>query len=188
MARGARRGQPCVDHPDGPANYVNTYDGLDQEGTYTFRFYVEATLPDGSPFDQVMTISRWVGVDVDPITTPFSINMNVAAPAGMNAALVSVQPIDAAGQYLGPFSDHVVDFRTTTGSLQPVPDRFDGTYVRLLVYPKGAVPVVTMTVQGKALPPIVVATGCLGLLLRPFLWRWRKILALTTRRKKKEKT
>jgi hypothetical protein len=107
------------------------------------------------------------------------------ASVATNAALVSVQPIDAGRQYLGPFWDHVVEFRTTAGTLQPVPERYDGTYARLLVYPKGTVPVVTVTVQNKPLPPIVVATGCLGLLLRPFLWLWRKILALVTRRMKK---
>jgi hypothetical protein len=170
-----------ADHPDGPGNYANTYGPITKEGTYTFRFTVRAKLPDGSPYDEVMTISRWVGVKVDPFTSSLVVHYGQPAPAGMQAALVVVTPQDLGGQYLGPFWANEVEFDATIGTFQgEVESHSDGTYSQLLVYPKGRTPIVNVSVQGTPFPPIPVATGCLGVLLRPVLWLYRWLVRLAT--------
>jgi hypothetical protein len=170
-----------ADHPDGPGNYENTFGPLTKEGTYTFRFHVEGTLPDGSPYDEVMTISKWSGVKVDPFGSTFVLNLGVTAPAGMQALQAVVTPRDRGGQYLGPFWPNVIEFHSDVGSFQgEVESRFDGSYAQTLVYPKGTTPVVGVSVQGTPFPPVVGAKGCLGLLLRPLLWLIRLLIRLAT--------
>jgi hypothetical protein len=168
-------------HPDGPGNYENSFGPLTKEGTYTFRFHVEGTLPDGSPYDEVMTISKWSGVKVDPFGSTFVLNLGVTAPAGMQALQAVVTPRDRGGQYLGPFWPNVIEFHSDVGSFQgEVESRFDGSYAQMLVYPKGTTPVVGVSVQGTPFPPVVGAKGCLGLLLRPLLWLIGLLIRLAT--------
>jgi hypothetical protein len=169
-------------HPDGPGNYENTFGPITKEGTYTFRFHVGGTLPDGSPYDEVMTISKWSGVEVDPFASTFVLNLGHPAPAGSRALQAVVTPRDRGGQYLGPFWPNVVEFRANVGAFQgEVDSRFDGSYAQTLVYPKGTTPVVSVTVQGAPFPPVVAARGPLGLLLRILRWLLRLLIRLATR-------
>ena len=55
-----------------------------------------------------------------------------------------------------------------------------GTYSQLLVSPKGRTPIVNVSLQGTPFPPIPVATGSLGVLLRPVLWLYRWLVRLAT--------
>ncbi len=52
-------------HQDGPADngdYANAFTRTFAEGTYTFRVRAKGVLADGSPFQRVVTLSKWVGV------------------------------------------------------------------------------------------------------------------------------
>jgi hypothetical protein len=153
-------------HDDGAANdgnYANVYTNTDMEGTYTFRFHVEGTLPDGSSFNRVMTISKWVGVNVDPLSSVLTVNYALDAPVGFQAAEMVVLPIDQRGEYLGPFRASELEFRTTAGQFEETTvSHFAGHYSRKLIYKRGEVPIVTLSVQGKPFVPVVVAPGCLG--------------------------
>jgi hypothetical protein len=168
-------------HPDGPGNYANTFGPITKEGTYTFRFHVDGKLPDGSPYSEVMTISRWVGVKVDPFGSTFVLNLGQTAPQGMQALQAVVVPRDRNGQYLGPFWPNLVEFTTDVGTFDgAVESKFDGSYVQTLVYPKGTTPVVGVSVQGAPFPPQVGAGGFLGWLLRLLLWLMRLLVRLVT--------
>ena len=147
--------------PEAAGNYVNTYDGVDVEGTYTFRFYVHGPLADGSEFTQVMTHSVWVGVSADPNASIFT-----TATIGRDQLRVTVIPRDAGGQYLGPFWPTSIDFQTTGGTwLGPVVDNLDASYSRVLQLGPGSAPTVTPVVDGAPLPAVVVTTGFLGTLV-----------------------
>jgi hypothetical protein len=167
-------------HPDGPGNYTNVFAQTAREGSYTFRFTIEATLPSGEPYHQVVTLSKWVGVKVDPFDSIFTIDI-LKTVRNLQYASVKVTPKDSGGQFLGPFRQDALVFNTTAGhfidppvSKAPLPayskvDNLDGSYTQVLEYPKGVTPVVTVEANGTALPPFVVSRGCLGALLGPLL-------------------
>jgi hypothetical protein len=168
------------EHPDGPGNYTNVFAQTSREGSYTFRFTIEATLPGGDPYRQVLTLSKWVGVRADPFDSIVDLVL-FGSVDGKQRAQVTVTPKDRGGQLLGPFREDAVVFQTTVGSFvspddgrAPLPgyskvDNLDGSYTKILVYPKGEVPIVTVEVDGVALAPTVVSGGCLGWLLGPLL-------------------
>jgi hypothetical protein len=170
-------------HHDGAASdgdYANRYTGVDKEGTYTWRVTITGRLPDGSPFTRLVVISRWVGIHVDPATSPVTWKLLTQAPAGFRAAEIRVVPRDARGEFLGPFWSSAVEFRTTAGSFDGdmISDP-SGAYIRRLVYPQRETPQVTIMVQGKAFAPTVIAGGCLGLLwklLGPLLVQIKRLL------------
>lgn len=170
-----------VGHPDGAGNYEATFGPIRREGTHTFRFHVQGKLPDGSPYQEVMTVSKWVGVTIDALASTVVLTLGQAAPPGSQALQAVVTPRDRYGQYLGPFWPNLVKFNSTIGTFQgEVDSRFDGTYVQTLVYPKGTTPVVTVTVGGTAMPPEVGASGCLGFILSPLLRLVRWLIRLAT--------
>jgi hypothetical protein len=184
-------------HSDGRANdgnYANVYTDTLKEGTYTWRFYIEGQLADGSRFNRLITISKWVGVNVDTLLSNLNVTYGLAAPRGFSAAQVIVRPVDAHGNYLGPFRTADLSFKTSAGNFlaanalsQPTDgmaidqadgaatiSHFDGRYSRVLVYPSGPAPIVTVSVQDKPFVPVVIARGCLGELLLWVrkLWQW----------------
>ncbi len=143
-------------HNDGIANdgvYSNTYVDTNMEGTYTFNFYIEGKLADGSVFNRVITVSTWVGIAVDPINSLVSVLLG-AVQGATQTAQVLVRPRDARGQFLGPFRTGEIEFRTSAGAFQgDLVTRPDGSYVQTLTYPTGQVPTVSVNVQGKDLLP-----------------------------------
>ncbi len=143
-------------HGDGAAgdgNFANTYSDTDMEGTYTWRFRIQGELPDGTPFNRVRTISKWVSVNVDPFSSPVTAVFGQPGPHGLLSARITVVPRDRGGQFLGPFRSSEVEFIATAGSLDvPTEPRYDGAYSCKLVYRKGEKPAVMVIVQGKALP------------------------------------
>jgi len=91
-----------------------------------------------------------------------------------------VLPIDQRGEYLGPFRASELEFRTTAGQFEGYTvSHFAGHYTRKLVYKRGEVPIVTLSVQGKPFVPVVVAPGCLGqiVLLARAVLQWLLRLA-----------
>jgi len=184
-------------HNDGAmkdGDYANVYDNLDKEGTYTWRFFVEGRLPDGSSFNRLITISKWVDVRVNPLLSSVVVNYNLPAPSGLQAAQIVILPVAPHKEYLGPFRADELRFRATAGAftgeaeLGSVSDgvvfrqadgeatvsHYDGRYSRVLVYRPGEAPVVTVTVQGQSFTPIVVAPSSSGGLapLALSLWEW----------------
>jgi hypothetical protein len=168
------------DHPDGPGNYTNVFAKTAREGSYTFRFTIDGTLPSGEPYHQVLTLSKWVGVLADPFGSVLHIDL-LGSVDGVQRARVTVTPKDFGGQFLGPFREDAIVFGTTAGGFvvpddgkAPLPayskvDNLDGSYTKVLEYPKGQVPVVTVEVGDVALTPAVVSGGCVGRLLGPLM-------------------
>jgi len=154
-------------HEDGPANdgdYANVFTDTSKEGTYTWRVFARGTLPDGSVFNRLITVSKWVGVNVDPLSSPLTTQFGLATTvSGVMAGVVTVKPVSRKGELLGPFRGSLIDFKTTAGTWsEPLQGHFDGTYSRTLHYRRGEVPEVTVVVQGKPFTPVVLAEGCLG--------------------------
>jgi hypothetical protein len=147
-------------HGDGLADdgdFANSYLDTDVEGTYTFRFYVQGRLPDGSSFTRVRTISRWVGVAIDTASTKLS-QSQVASPVqGMAATQITVKPQDALGNLLGPFRTKEFKITVAGGKLAtPLEDLLDGRYNQVIVYKRGTKPKVTVTIGGQRFKPIVI--------------------------------
>jgi len=103
-----------------------------------------------------MTLSTWVGVKVDPANSPVNVQLGVAAPAGLLGALITVVPRARNNEYLGPFRDGLVQMATTSGQLQGLASRYDGSYTNTLYYKPGDIPHVSMTIGGVKFPPAVV--------------------------------
>jgi hypothetical protein len=147
-------------HQDGApknGNFANIYGDLDMEGTYTWQIYAEGALPDGSRFSRIQTVSRWVGVNVDPTLTEVTVQMVASPSPGLLAALIIVRPMDQRKLLFGPFRAGEIDFQTTAGRFAAeTVDRLDGSYSRLLVFREGERPRVTVSVQGKKLRPVDV--------------------------------
>jgi hypothetical protein len=155
-------------HGDGAAHdgdYANTFTDANMEGTYTFRFSISGRTPTGDHFRDTITISRWVSVNVSPPWSTFDIvNMR---PGKLPRAKVVLTPKDSFGNFLGPFAPTTVSFGTSVGALvNGVVSNFDGSYTQEIDYPPGRMPIVTATVQGKALIPTVVGSGLVPWLVR----------------------
>lgn len=153
-------------HGDGAAgdgDYSNLFVDTTKEGTYTWRIFVDGILPDGSTFNRLLVVSRWVGVTVDAGSSPVTWT-SVPGPAGQLAAEVSVTPRDLRGEYLGPFRASDVEFKSTAGTFAgDVESHYDGSYTQTLIYRKGETPSVTVIVQDRPFRPIPVGgKGCLG--------------------------
>lgn len=149
-------------HQDGAAkngNFANVYGDLDMEGTYTWQIYAEGVLPDGSPFSRIQTVSRWVGVNVDPTLTEVTVRRVPPPNDGVLAATITVRPMDRQKLLFGPFRTGEIDFQTTAGRFAAeTVDQLDGSYSRLLVFREGERPRVTAAVQGKRLRPVDVTS------------------------------
>jgi hypothetical protein len=168
------------DHRDddpGDGNFANVYADTDKEGSYTFRFLIEGLLPDGSPIRRLTTISRWVGVGVDPLASPMSVQTGLqGSAAGLLAALVTIKPGDRMGNLLGPFRTADIQFVVKGGTVAgDLEDHLDGTYAQRIEYRRGGLPVVTAVVNGTPSTPLPVGHGICGwvaLKLRALLEWW----------------
>jgi hypothetical protein len=182
-------------HHDGAAgdgNYANRYLALDKEGTYTWRFAIAGELADGSVFSRVMTISKWVGIKVDPAGSPVTTSV-LPSPAGTQLTQVTVYPKDRNGEFLGPFRPDEVIFKSSScpfqkeerrtvpeGVIYPQKDggtmisRYDGGYTRVVECKEGEQSTISIIVQGQKLGPVTTGQpkgGCLPSLLKlPLGW------------------
>ncbi|HEX5367924.1 MAG TPA: hypothetical protein VFY10_00755, partial [Dehalococcoidia bacterium] len=105
-------------------------------------------------FRRVITISKWVGVKVDPASSPVSLTAAANAPPGLLGQVIVVTPHDRRGEYLGPFRDGQVSINATAGSFSgPVETRLDGSYVRTLFYKREEQPIITVSVDGTQVYP-----------------------------------
>jgi hypothetical protein len=168
---------------EGTGNYSNVYTQTNKEGAVSFVFEADGTLADGSGFSRIVSVSKWIGVNVDPLLSDVTVVYNQPAPTGYLAAQVIYTPIDRFGNLLGPFRAAELTFRTTAGVFTgEVVSELDGTYHQTLLYRKeDGVPIVTVETQGKSSIPIPIARGCLAALLRPLLWLLRLILHIFRR-------
>ncbi|HJQ24889.1 MAG TPA: vWA domain-containing protein [Blastocatellia bacterium] len=159
-------------HQDGAANdgdYANVFTETLKEGTYTFRFFVEGTLPDGSAFNRLITMSKWVDVAVDYGASLFSTADYAGAPAGFIGKEIFFTPLSKNKEYLGPFRSSVVEFKTSAGTfLGDMISHPDGRYSRVLIFKRGEAPVITVLIHGQELQgltgggyPVVPEEGCL---------------------------
>ena len=171
--------------PEGTGNYSNVYTQTDKEGAISFTFESAGKLGDGSAFSRLISASKWIGVNVDPVLSGVSVLYNQPAPAGFQAVQVTYKPVDRFGNLLGPFRASEITFHTTAGAFDgDVVSELDGTYHQTLLYKKeDGTPIVTVETQGKSTVPLPVSRGCLSLLLRPLLWLIALILRLIDRGK-----
>ena len=155
-------------------DYVNRFVRTDKEGTYTLKFSITGTLPDGSPFADTFTVSRWVGIEVDAAASPVAyVQLTVADPS-RKAIEITITPKSRTGELLGPFRSNTIAFRTNAGTFKgPIVTHPDGRYSRVLEYGAKENPVVVINVEGVELRPVATGGGCMR-----FIDRIRKLLGL----------
>jgi hypothetical protein len=166
-------------HGPTPANvgvYSNAMGKTDKEGTYTFRFRAEGTLSNGSTFRRVITVSKWVGVKVDPAASPLTMTAVQNPPAGMVGQLIVVMPKSKNGEFLGPFREDLVRIEATAGSFTgPVETRMDGSYQRTLLYRREEKPEIKVIVDDEEIEPAGAdSKGCLAAIIA----RAKKLLGM----------
>ncbi|MBV9787848.1 MAG: hypothetical protein JOZ51_06730, partial [Chloroflexi bacterium] len=158
--------------------FSNTYAQLDQEGTYSWRFFIEGRTPKGGYFTRLLTRGIWVGIGVDPRATKVELNYDVPRHSDLSAVQIIVLPVDRRGQLLGPFHPSDVKITANGGQFQgsdkqtpvtndgvvyPQPDKgdlishYDGRYSRILLFRPGEKIEVQITIQGMKLDPIIVS-------------------------------
>ncbi|MBP2326531.1 hypothetical protein JOF56_006916 [Kibdelosporangium banguiense] len=163
-------------HRDGvpdDGTYTNTYDKLDKEGLYTWRFTITGQTPDGNPFLRVATRTLWVSVGVDPAASKVE-QKPVEVRGERQAVAITVTPMDSRGERLGPFRASEVKFTTDQGRFVPFTptpsdgvvypqqekgellSHYDGRYTQILTYDPRVRTTVTITVQGRKLPVITI--------------------------------
>ncbi|MEU4520009.1 vWA domain-containing protein [Amycolatopsis sp. NPDC024027] len=158
------------DGAQGDGNFANRFVDTDMEGTYTWRFTITGVLSDGSEFSRVLTVSKWVGISIDPQTTKVVVR-GLPTPDGSTRTAITVYPRDPKGEFLGPFRPEDVIFKSShcpfeSDEEQTVPDgvayprkdggtmvsRYDGGYRRVVLCGKGERTEVTVTVKGVRIP------------------------------------
>jgi hypothetical protein len=168
-------------HDDGLAHdgvFANVFKATDKEGTYTWRFLIEARLSDGSVFTRTLTVSRWVGIQVSAPLTTVTLDRTWPRPEGLLAVQIVMRPVDANHELLGPFRASEIRYRATAGTFLPAaelskhladgvafpqPDgagtfsHYDGRYSRVLVYKEGEKPFVSIRINSTVLNPVTVA-------------------------------
>ena len=137
--------------------YSNDFAKTDKEGSFTWTFIAKGQLPDGSRFARTITLSKWVGVKVDPASSAVNVQLGVQAPPGLLGALITVVPRARNNEYLGPFREGLVRMVTSRGELQGLVGQYDGTYTNTLYYKPGEVPRVGITIGGVKFPPAIVS-------------------------------
>jgi hypothetical protein len=179
-------------HEDGDkddGDYANRFTNVDADGTYTWRFAVDGKLADGSTFTRLITVSKWVGVHVDPASSPVT-GALLGSGDGLTQTLVSVRPASATGLFLGPFQAADVVIAADGCRFEPQPlgqaangivykarnggtitSHYDGTYSRMLVCKDGESATVSVVVGDEKLTPVQV--GKRG---SSWDWLWQLIL------------
>ena len=144
-------------HGDGAADdgdYAETFTDTVKEGTYTFRYRIEGTLPDGSRYSRLFVRSTWVGVKPDPGHLGAVWTVLANPPQGMIGNLLTFTPKTKSGEYLGPFQTDVIKLSVAGGSFDgPLVDNIDGSYSQRVVYRDGRGPIVSIEIQGVAMDP-----------------------------------
>ena len=112
-----------------------------------------------------------MAIGVDPKSSKVDLKP-VNLEGERRAVTITVTPMDARGEWLGPFraSDIVITSKEgrflpftpppSVGVVYPQPDKgellshYDGRYTRILAYKPGDHPIVSITVQGKKFPDL----------------------------------
>jgi hypothetical protein len=150
--------------PDGYGNYTNTFARVHKEGVYTWTLFVEGTDTKGNFFDQRMTLSTHASVSIDGETTLVTKQRLLDSPPGLTAVQVTILPMDARKEKLGPGYDDTVIWALTNGQFahvaqgEPAPVNHDGTYQRTVLFRQAdnPRPILTVSVNGTVLPLIDV--------------------------------
>ncbi len=133
---------------DAPGRYTAGFADTAKEGTYTFRWRIVGTLPDGSRFTRVMVRSTWVGVRPDPslLGTVWQ-----TVPGGWT---MTFKPKTASGELLGPFRADTIVMSVAHGSFDgDLTDHLDGSYSRKVLGMDGRQPVVSIEIYGTPMNP-----------------------------------
>jgi hypothetical protein len=173
-------------HGDGAANdgdYANSFTDTTKEGTYTFRFRIEGTLADGSRFSRLFVRSTWVGVKPDPVATTMAWTTLGGLPSGQSGQLLTIKPVAANGELLGPFRHDVITVTVSHGVLDgALVDNLDGSYSQRVLYKGGEDPIVNVEIYGAPMrptgPTLGDGTSCLRLWIKAILCTLRKILRM----------
>lgn len=143
-------------HGDGEAgngDFANVYADTEKEGTYTFRFLVDGTLPDGSRFSRVFVRSTWVGVRPDPGMLGV-VWATVDQVGSMVISVATMTPRAKNGEYLGPFRTAAIEMTVHGGTLDgPLIDNHDGSYSQRVRHTRGVDPILVPTIYGTPMIP-----------------------------------
>ena len=142
------------DPAEGDGHYVHAFADTTKEGTYTFRFRIEGTLPDGSRFSRLFVRSTWAGIRPDPSTTIVIWTTLTGLPTGQFGYVMRLTPRSVTGEYLGPFRADAIRLYPSNGVLQGgLIDNLDGSYDQHVLYQAGQDPVVNIEVNGIPVRP-----------------------------------
>lgn len=143
-------------HGDGDASdgdFANVYADTDKEGTYTFRFRVEGTLPDGSRFSRIFVKSTWVGVLPDPDLLGM-VWTNVGMVGTSMVSMATLKPQTRTGEYLGPYRTAEITLVAHGGTLDgDLIDNHDGSYSQKVIHDRDTDPVLSTTIYGVPMTP-----------------------------------
>jgi hypothetical protein len=140
----------------GDGIYTLAMDNTQFEGSYVFQFRATGLTSDGKPFSRIHETAAYVGVEVDPGSSP--VGSRVLHVAGnLVTQEFWVLPLSSEVEYFGPGHADKVSFALSgNGTLVgPVVDYTNGYYSQIVRYDRTQrAPVVTPVVNGKPLNPI----------------------------------
>ncbi len=114
--------------------YTNRYIDTVKEGTYSFFFQAGGGTVMGNFFDREDLVEKYLGVNVDPDHFRFEV-----IPLGVGDVQrfrVTVTPMDALGNYLGPrFSRKIKLSATNSKFIGAIEDNLEGGYSQVLHVP-----------------------------------------------------
>ena len=162
FARLSESGRQLFDdgtHGDAKAGdgiYTLEMDNTQFEGSYVFQFRATGLTSDGKPFSRIHETAAYVGVEVDPGSSP--VGSRVLRVAGnLVTQEFWVLPRDRRLEYFGPGHGDEVAFRLRGNGtpVGPAIDYNNGYYSQMVRYDRTQrEPVVTPVVNGKPLNPI----------------------------------
>lgn len=164
--------------------YANVFPDTVTEGTYTFRFRVEGTLPDGSEFSRVFVRSTWVGLRPDPAQLGAVWKLLTDGDTQPARSLLTIKPMYGK-HYLGPFQRDAITLKIFDGQFDgDLIDQVDGSYQITVIHDIGAKPTVTVAIWGQDMNPsspvpfTPLGTGCWKLWLAAIRCTFAAILKL----------
>ncbi len=152
-----------------PGHYASVFTDTAKEGTYTFRWRIEGSLPDGSRYTRVLVRATWVGVRPDPgLLGP------IWTAAGVGWTM-TIKPKTASGELLGPFRAETIAMTIVHGGFTgDLIDNLDGSYSRAVKGTVGRQPIVSIDIYDTPMNPtgpgIDDLKGMAGLTCRQ-IWR-----------------